>query len=56
MSLATHIRFLCYGDKMMNAWNSKTADMPAISSIISSSLCLSMSDESMYEHIMAYLP
>ena len=56
MSLETHIKFICCHVKMMNAWNGKTADMSAISSTISFSLYLSTSDESIYEHIMAYLP
>lgn len=56
MSLETHIKFLCSDVKIINAWNGKTADMLASSSIISFSLYLSMSDESMYEHIMTYLP
>lgn len=39
MQLETYIKFICYGVKMINAWNGNAADMPASSSIISFS-CL----------------
>lgn len=39
--IKTHIKFICYSISMINAWNSKIADMPLSSSIISFLLYLS---------------
>lgn len=35
MALETQAKFVCYDIKVMDAWNGKTADIPASSHIIS---------------------